>query len=363
MKMIDLFNPLNKKMFQILDLEGKVINSDFEPKISQEELLKMYKIMILTRIADIRAVQYQRQGRMLNYAINQGHEATQIGIAAALQEKDWISPYFRDLGLYLYRDIPLAKPYLYWYGNEIGSDVSPDKRILPVNIIIGSGINIGSGLALASKIQNKKEIVLATIGDGGTAHEEFYAGLNYASVFEVPLIVVIQNNQYAISTPRSIASKTETLAEKSYAFGIPGIQVDGNDVLAVYAVVKELGERARQGKGPALIESFTYRMGAHTTNDNPKLYRDRSEEIEWSKKDPIIRFEKYLLNKNILNPELIEKIKEETDIYVKETHQSIIQYGDKVEPIEIFQYTYDKMTSQLEEQYNEYKKFLEEVNK
>ncbi|WCA22590.1 pyruvate dehydrogenase (acetyl-transferring) E1 component subunit alpha [Candidatus Phytoplasma oryzae] len=359
MKMIDLFNPLNKKMFQILDPEGKVINPDFEPIINQSELLKMYKIMVLTRISDINAVRYQRQGKMLNYAMNLGHEATQIGIASALQEKDWISPYFRDLGLYLYRDIPLEKPYLYWFGNEIGSDVSHKKRILPVNIIIGSGINIGAGLAFASKIQNKKEVVLATIGDGGTAHEEFYAGLNYASVFDVPLVVVIQNNQYAISTPRNIASKTETLAEKAYAFGIPGIQIDGNDVLAVYVAVKTLSERSRQGKGPSLIESFTYRMGAHTTNDNPALYRNKKEEEEWLKKDPIERFEKYLLNKNILSLDLIDKIKKETESYVEETHNKIMQYGTIVKPIEVFQHIYDKMTPQLEEQYNEYKIFLE----
>ncbi|WBL31537.1 pyruvate dehydrogenase (acetyl-transferring) E1 component subunit alpha [Candidatus Phytoplasma sacchari] len=358
MKMNDLFNPLKKKMFQILDSKGKVVNSEFEPQIESEELLRMYKTMVLTRIADRRAVLYQRQGRMLNYVMNEGHEATQIGTAAALKEQDWISPYFRDLGLYLYRNISLEKPYLYWYGNELGSDVPKSKRILPVNIIIGSSINIGAGLAFASKIQNKKEVVLATIGDGGTAHEEFYAGLNYASVFELPLVVLIQNNQYAISTPRRIASKTETLAEKAYAFGIPGIQVDGNDILAVYQVVKEMTERAREGKGPALIESFTYRMKGHTTNDNPSLYRDSEEEKEWFQKDPIMRFEKYLLNKGILTPELISKIGEENDSYVKEIHERITQYGDKVQPIEIFKHIYDEMTPQLKEQYNDYEDFL-----
>ncbi|KXT29373.1 pyruvate dehydrogenase (acetyl-transferring) E1 component, alpha subunit [Candidatus Phytoplasma oryzae] len=358
MKIIDSFNSFNKKMFQILDLEGKVINSDFEPKINKQDLLKMYKIMILTRIADVSAVRYQRQGRMLSFVMNQGHEASQIGTASALKENDWISPYFRDLGIYLYRDIPLHKPYLYWYGNEIGSDIPASKHILPVNIIIGSSINIGAGLAFASKFQNKKEVVVATIGDGGTAHEEFYAGLNYASVLQVPLVVVIQNNQYAISTPRKIASKTETLAEKSYAFGIPGLQVDGNDVLAVHAAVKEIVERARQGNSPGLIELVTYRMGAHTTNDNPNLYRDKKEEEEWRKKDPILRFQKYLLNKNILTSELINQIEEETKKYVEKVQNEIEQYGNKVKPIDIFKHIYDTMTSQLLEQYNEYTNFL-----
>lgn len=159
MELFDLYNPLKKQKLQILDLEGKVINSELEPKISDGELLKMYKIMILCRISDLKAVQYQRQGRMLSYVINQGHEAGQVGIASALQDKDWISPYFRDIGLYLYRGISLENIYLYWFGNEKGSQMDPNKRILPVNIIIGSSVNIGAGLALASKIQKKMKLL------------------------------------------------------------------------------------------------------------------------------------------------------------------------------------------------------------
>ncbi|WAN63331.1 Pyruvate dehydrogenase E1 component alpha subunit [Candidatus Phytoplasma rubi] len=358
MEIFDLYNPLQKKKLQILDIEGKVINPKLEPNISKDELLKMYKTMILCRISDIKAVQYQRQGRMLSYVINQGHEAGQVGTASALQKQDWISPYFRDIGLYLYRDIPLENIYLYWFGNEKGSKMDPKKRILPVNIIIGSSINIGTGLALASKIQNKNEVTLATIGDGGTAHEEFYAGLNFASVYQAPLVVVIQNNQYAISTPRKIASNSETLAQKAYAFGIPGIQVDGNDVLAVHIAVKQFVERARQKKGPGLLEIVTYRMGAHTTNDNTILYRSKEEEAEWKLKDPIIRFQKYLLNKKILTQDMIEEIEKETEKYVNEVHEKIMSYGSKVEPIEIFEHVYDEMTSQLKEQYSEYESFL-----
>ncbi|WP_238055068.1 pyruvate dehydrogenase (acetyl-transferring) E1 component subunit alpha [Candidatus Phytoplasma ziziphi] len=358
MEIFDLYNPLQKKKLQILDTDGKVINPELEPNISKDELVKMYKTMILCRISDIKAVQYQRQGRMLSYVINQGHEAGQVGTASALQEQDWISPYFRDIGLYLYRGIPLENIYLYWFGNEKGSKMDPKKRILPVNIIIGSSINIGTGLALSSKIQNKNEVTIATIGDGGTAHEEFYAGLNFASVYQAPLVVVIQNNQYAISTPRKIASNSETLAQKAYAFGIPGIQVDGNDVLAVHVAVKQFVERARQKKGPGLLEIVTYRMGAHTTNDNTTLYRSKEEEAEWKLKDPIMRFQKYLLNKKILTQDMIEEIEKETEKYVSEVHEKIMSYGSKVEPIEIFEHIYDEMTPQLKEQYSEYESFL-----
>ncbi|WP_370431038.1 pyruvate dehydrogenase (acetyl-transferring) E1 component subunit alpha ['Camptotheca acuminata' phytoplasma] len=358
MEIFDIYNPLNKKKLQILDLEGQVINSELEPKISNDKLLKMYKTMVLARVADIKAVQFQRQGRMLSYVVNEGHEGGQIGIASALEEKDWISPYFRDMGLYLYRGIPLENVYLYWYGNEKGSKLDPKKRILPVNIIIGSGINIGAGLAVSSKLQNKDEVTLATIGDGGTAHEEFYAGLNFASVYKAPFVVAIQNNQYAISTPRKTASNSETLAQKCYAFGIPGIQVDGNDVLAVHVAVKEFVERSRQKKGPGLIEIVTYRMGPHTTNDNTTLYRSKAEEEEWRQKDPIVRFQKYLLNKNILTQEIISEIDKDAEEHVVQTHERILTYGNEVEPIEVFEHTYNEMTPQLKEQYSEYESFF-----
>ncbi|KND62676.1 thiamine pyrophosphate-dependent enzyme [Candidatus Phytoplasma phoenicium] len=358
----DLYNPLKKKQLQILDINGEIINEKLEPKISNDQLLDMYKKMVLTRIADVKAVQYQQypypETRMLNYIVNKGHEACQIGTGAALQKQDWISPYFRDLGLYLSRNVDLEQIYLYWYGHEKGSQLDPAKRILPVNIIIGSGINIGAGLAIASKIQSKNEVTIATIGDGGTSHEEFYSGLNLAASMDAPLVVLIQNNQYAISTPRQKATKAETLAQKAYAFGIPGIQVDGNDVLAVYTAVKEFTDAARQGKGTGLIEMITYRMGAHSTNDDPNLYRSKEEAQEWETKDPIKRFQKYLLNKKVLNPELITQIEQNTIDYVNSLHKKILTYGVKIEIKELFEYVYKDMTQQLKEQYLDYETFL-----
>ncbi|MDV3205318.1 MAG: thiamine pyrophosphate-dependent enzyme [Weeping tea tree witches'-broom phytoplasma] len=353
-----LYKVDQKPIFQILDPEGNVINPEFEPKMSQAELLEIYKVMILSRITDTKAFQYQRQGRMLSYVLNTGHEACQVGAASALQDHDWVSPYFRDIGIFLYRKIPLESFLLYWYGNERGSYMDPLKHILPINIIIGSSINIGAGLALSSKLLNKKEVVLATIGDGGSAHEEFYAGLNYASVYKAPLVVAIQNNQYAISTPRKTASNSETLSQKAIAFGIPGMRVDGNDVLAVHVAVKEFVESSRQGNGAGLLELITYRMLGHTTNDNVKLYRSSEEEEEWKLKDPIKRFQKYLLNRKILTQELIDEIEQTTVKYVSEVHQRITTYGHIVKPIEIFEHIYDEMTPQLKEQYEQYELFL-----
>ncbi|WP_349401827.1 pyruvate dehydrogenase E1 component alpha subunit PdhA [Candidatus Phytoplasma solani] len=354
----NVYEPLKGQKLEILDVQGNLVKPELEPKIEKDVLLKMYKTMVLGRQADLAALKYQRQGRMGNYLLNSGAEASQIGAAAALEPQDWVSPYYRDGGIFFYRGVSVEQFYLYWYGNEKGSQLDPKLRILPTNIIIGSSVNLGAGLAFASKYQNKKEAIIATIGDGGTAHEEFNAGLNYAAVFEVPLVVLIQNNQYSISNPRNKVSKTSTLAQKCYAFGIPGMQVDGNDVLAVYVAVKEALKRARSGEGPILIENIAYRLEAHSTNDNASVYRSKEEENEWRKKDPILRFQAYLIKKGYLSLEQVKQIEAEAQQEIVLSHQKVEQYGSKIKLREIFEHTYDKMTPQLEEQYQECQAFF-----
>jgi pyruvate dehydrogenase E1 component alpha subunit len=353
-----MYDPLKGKQFQILDEAGNLVQTELEPKLSKDVLLKMYKTMVLGRQADLAALKYQRQGRMGNYLLNSGQEASQVGVAAALEPQDWVSPYYRDAGIFLYRGVSLEQFYLYWYGNEKGSKLDPKFRILPVNIIIGSSVNLGVGLALASKMQNKKEVVAATIGDGGTAHEEFNAALNYGAVFEVPLVVFIQNNQYSISNPRSKVSKAKTLAQKCYACGIPGMQVDGNDILAVYVAAQKAFNEARKGNGPTLIENVSYRLEAHSTNDNASVYRSKEEELEWFKKDPIIRFKKYLINKGYITQKQVEQFEKEAQAEVVLAHQKVEQNGNDIDIKDIFAYTYEKMTPQLEEQYEECKTFF-----
>lgn len=356
------YDPLKKKQLQILDSKGKIVTPDLEPDIDKDTLIKMYKTMTLGRIADIKALQYQRQGRMLTYAPNQGQEAAQVGSIAALETTDWLAPAFRELNMMLYRGIPLEKVYLYWYGNEWGSNFDEDIKVLPVNIIIGSQVNHGAGLAYASKIQKKKEVTMAVIGDGGTSHGEFYEGLNFAASYDAPLIVMIQNNHYAISTPRKKATKAETLAQKAVAFGIPGIQVDGNDALAMYVATKEAAKHARSGKGPVLIEAVTYRMGPHTTSDDPSIYR-KDEEVEaWAKKDPIARFKTYLIDKGLWDEDKEKELKEENKAFVTKTFKKVEQSGDTVLE-DIFKYTYKEMTPQLTEQLEDYKAFLAEGGK
>ncbi len=352
------YNPLQGKRLEILDSSATIVNAKLEPKLSREKLTNMYKIMALGRMTDIKAVQYQRQGRMLTYAPNKGQEAAQVGLAAALEKKDWLAPSFREMNALLYRGVTLEQIFLYWSGNEWGNHFDKDVRVLPINVIIGSQINHAAGIAYASKILKKKEVAVAVVGDGGTSHGEFYEGLNSAATFDVALVVVIQNNQYAISTPRSKASKAKTLAQKAIAFGIPGIQVDGNDVLAMYVAVKKAVEYARSGKGPVLIEAVTYRLGAHTTADDPTIYRKDEEVKEWEKKDPLIRFKKYLIDKGYWSEEEDKKLEEENLKIVGETFKKVEKSGfSKLK--DIFKYTYKEMTPQLTEQYEAYKAHLE----
>jgi len=356
------YDPLKKKRLEILDEKGNLTHPELEPKIDQDTLMKMYETMMLGRIADIKSIQYQRQGRMLTYAPNRGQEATQIGAAAVLEKNDWFVPAFREMNAMLYRGVTLEQVFMYWAGNEWGNHFDEGVRVLPIDVIIGSQINHAAGIAYASKILKKNEVALSMIGDGGTSHGEFYEGLNFAAIYNVPLVVIIQNNQYAISTPRSKATKAETLAQKAYAFGIPGFQVDGNDILAMYVATKAAIDHARSGKGPVLIEAVTYRLGPHTTSDDPTLYR-KNEEVEmWEKRDPFIRFKKYLMDKKLITKESDEKLEEDMTKYVGDTFKKVEAMG-LAELEDIFKYTYQEMTPQLKEQYNFIKNFLEKGGK
>ncbi len=356
------FDPLKNKMLQILDQDGNIVDKNLEPKLSDELLLNMYRVMSLGRIADIKAIQFQRQGRMLTYAPNRGQEAAQIGVMAALKKTDWLATAFREFNAMLYHGVTLEQLYLYWYGNEWGSHFNEGVNVLPVNITIGAQINHAAGLAYASKVLNKDQVAAVFIGDGGTSHGEFHEGVNFAGVFDLPVIIVVQNNQWAISTPRSKATKAENLAQKAVGYGIHGIQVDGNDILAMYAAVSEAAERGRRGEGPTLIEAVTYRLGPHTTSDDPTIYRKDEEVKEWELKDPIIRFRKYLVDKKLWNDELEEALQKEMTDYVLETFKKVEASGNaKLE--DIFNYTYEELTPELKRQLAEYKEYLEEANK
>ena len=357
--LFEKYDPLKGEMLQILDHEGKIVNDKLEPKISKDTLLKMYRTMVLGRVADEKALQFQRQGRMLTYAPNIGQEAAQVGPMAALKDNDWLVLAFREFNAMLYKGVTLEQAFLYWYGNERGSRYADEVKVLPINVPIGSQINHAAGVAYASKLQKKDEVAIVFIGDGGTSHGEFHEGMNFASTFDVPMITIIQNNQYAISTPRHKATKAKTLAQKAVAYGIPGIQVDGNDPLAMYLAVEEARKRAIKGDGPTLIEAVTYRIGPHTTSDNPKLYREDEEVEKWMEKDPIKRFKKYLIDKKLWSDKKDEELYEEHKQNVLDTFKHVEETGE-VSLEEIFEYTYENMTPNLIEQMEYYKEYLKQ---
>ncbi|NLC03628.1 MAG: pyruvate dehydrogenase (acetyl-transferring) E1 component subunit alpha [Tissierellia bacterium] len=359
---IEDYNPLDNEQYRILDANGKIIKEEDLPELSDEELLHLYKTMIYSRIIDEKALSYQRQGRMLTYAPNLGQEAAQVGSAYALNEEDWLVPSFRELGALLIKGVPLKSIYLYWYGNEWGSNTPKGVNVLPTSVPIASQLQHATGIAMANNIKGEKSVALGYVGDGGTSQGDFHESLNFASVFNAPVVFIIQNNQWAISVPRKIQTMSENLAQKSIAYGIPGILVDGNDILAMYTVTKEAVERARRGEGPTLIEAYTYRLGAHTTSDDPTKYREEAEVEKWRPKDPILRFKTYLMEKGVLTEEWDTKTHEELEKEVMATFESLEGQSD-TEVEDIFKYTYDEMTPQLEEQLEEYKSFLKEVTK
>ena len=356
--LIEQYGPLKGQMLQIMDEKGIILRPDLVPDLSDTEWLELYKMMLKTRNADNKALQLQRQGRMLTYAPNTGQEAAQVGSAAAMAKNDWLVPAFRELGAWLQRGVDLRSVYLYWYGNEWGSNFPEDVRVLPIAVPIGSELQHAVGIAMASTIKGEEDVTVAYIGDGGTSIGDFSEALNFAGVFSAPVVFIIQNNQYAISVARQKQTKAETLMQKAVAAGIPGILVDGNDLFAMYAATKEAIDRARKGGGPTLIEAYTYRLGAHTTSDDPTKYREDSEVEKWLPKDPIKRMKAYLITRGVWSEEQDDTLNEEYGENALEVFRNIEATGDpKVE--DLFKYHYQEMPDHLREQYEEYVQYLE----
>jgi len=357
----DVYNPLKGEMFQVMDKTGKIVNKKYMPAIPDEMLIKMYRTMLLSRIQDEKSLKYQRQGRMLTFAPSLGQEGVQVATVAATEKRDWVSSAFRENATWLWMGQPMENIFLYWCGNEEGSRIPEGVNLLPVAVPIGTQFNHAVGVGMSLQYKDEDSVVLAYIGDGGTSEGEFYEGINYAGAFNTPNIFIIQNNQFAISTSRTFQTKAATLAQKGIAAGIPCIQVDGNDIFATYAATKEAVERARKGEGPTLIEAVTYRIGPHTTADDPTIYRDAAYHEEMLTTDPIIRTKAYLIEKGIWDEKKEEEARKEFDTIVEETFKKVENVGQM--PLEeIFKYTYEELTPQLREQYEDYKRYMKGGN-
>jgi 2-oxoisovalerate dehydrogenase E1 component alpha subunit len=279
---------------QFLDAEGNL--REPAPALARDsgELIKMYRLMTLVRAFDSKAVNLQRTGKLGTYASCLGHEATHVGVGAAMRPEDVLAPVYREFGTQIWRGVTLAEILIYWGGDERGCDFSVPRQDFPWCIPIASQMLHGAGVAMAFKIRGEARCSVTYIGDGGTSEGAFYEGINLAGARALPAVFVVVNNGWAISVPVASQTATLTLAQKAVAAGIPGVQVDGNDVIAIRHVVAEALDRARRGEGPTLIEALTYRLSDHTTADDASRYRPADEVRSAWQREPLVRLRTFL---------------------------------------------------------------------
>jgi pyruvate dehydrogenase E1 component alpha subunit len=349
---IDL--PYRVDYLSILDQDGN-LDKDLEPELAAERLLWLHRAMLLGRRFDERMLRLQRQGRIGTFAPILGQEAAQIGAVAPLRDSDWLVPAFREAAAELMRGRSMENILLAFGGFNPASSAAKASNNLPIAVPVGSQILHAVGLAYGIKYRKKDDVVMVFFGDGATSEGDFHEGLNFAGVFQTPTIFVCQNNGWAISYPRSKQSRSKTLAQKSLAYGIPAIQVDGNDLLAVYAAAKEAVDRARAGGGPSMIECVTYRLSVHTTADDPKRYRSDQDVEMWEKRDPIPRFQQYLKDKGLLSDEKLQEIEgeiaAEIQAAVDRAEQQMGELGG--EALSMFEHMYAEMPPYLQAQRDE----------
>lgn len=342
---------------QILDEKGNV-DKKLEPKLSKDELRAIYRWMVFERTFDNTALALQREGRIGTYAQSLGEEAVHVGSTFACDEDDIVFPDYREHVSFFMKGASVKNVLLYFGGSEEGMKVPPKSQIFPYCVPVGSQTLHGAGAAISMKLQRKKVATLTFVGDASTSTGDFHEGLNFASTFVAPAVFIVRNNQFAISIPRTCdqpdwggcQTRSETIAQKAIAYGMEGVQVDGNDVLAVYKVVKDAIEKAKAGKGPTLVECVTYRLASHTTADDPTRYRSDKEVKEWEKKEPLVRFKEYLKKKKVWDERFEQTIQAEVknlvDLGVKEYEKVRGKRED------VFNYVFEKPTKNLEEQKN-----------
>lgn len=350
----------------------KVRNLETSPKesstLSEQDIVNILKLMILTRTIDSKIVSIQRQGRIGPFVPCSGEEAAMVASAYALNKDDWMISSYREMGAHLVRGSSIDAILAQLFGNS--SDLLKGRQmsnswgdkslnIVPTAAPIGAYLPLAVGIAMAAKLKGKKHAVLTYFGDGGTSSSDFHTAMNFAGVYKSPAVFFCRNNGWAISLPVSKQTAAESLASKAVAYGFEGIQVDGNDAVAVYAATKKALDKARAGGGPTMVEAMTYRLGPHSTADDPNRYRTKAEEEKWSKKDPIESLRALLVSKKIWNEVTEKQLVEE---YEKEIAKSI-EKQESLTPISptdlIFTDVYSKMPWFLEEQKKELSEDLE----
>ena len=294
----------------VLDADGR-LDQALVPLLSDGDLKRLYRAMLLGRRLDERMLRLQRQGRIGTFAPIKGQEASQLGSAFCLGPTDWMVPSFRETAAMVWRGWPIEKLLLFFSGYLEGGQPAPDQHDLPVTIPVATQLPHAVGLAYAAQYRGDPIVVMVFFGDGATSEGDFHEALNVAGVWQAPVVFVCQNNQWAISVPLKKQTHSRTLAGKALAYGFPGIQVDGNDILAVVAASREAVARARAGGGPTLIECVTYRLGVHTTADDPTRYRSAEELAAWERKDPLTRFTAFVRTRGLLEEGLERAVEAE----------------------------------------------------
>jgi pyruvate dehydrogenase E1 component alpha subunit/2-oxoisovalerate dehydrogenase E1 component alpha subunit len=313
-------------LLQILPESG-VADPTRVPRLSADEVRRIYRGMVTIRVMDERLLAMQRQGRIGFYGEARGQEAAIIGAAAALQKNDWLVPALREAGAAIFRGLTLREYVAQIFGNA--NDVARGRqlpchpgtraaRYVTMSSCIATQLPHAVGLAWAARLRKDPIVVLGCLGDGATSEEDFHVAANFAGVYKVPVVFFCQNNQWAISTPCTQQTASRTFAVKALAYGFPGVRCDGNDVLAVYSAVRDAVERARRGDGPTLVEALTYRVSAHSSSDDPTRYRDETVTEAWKKKDPIARLQRFLVQQGLLDEAADQKIYADVDAEVRD---------------------------------------------
>lgn len=349
--------PFTDKPIKFLEYDGRPSGDIASLDLTTEQLLVMYRWMVFIRAVDDRGYILVRQGRAGFYAQTSGQEASQVGSALPLRKEDWLYGDHRSQGSMLVKGLKASE----WFGHVLGRMLDPtqgrmmphgsgrrDLHIVPPSSTVGNQITEAEGTAMAMHIKKKKEITICYFGDGATSEGDFHVGLNFAAVYNSPIVFFCQNNQYAISVRLEEQTHTKTIAEKARAYGMDGFLVDGNDVLAVYAVTKLCADRARSGGGPTLIEAYTYRYGPHSSADDDTRYRPRGELELWrTQRDPVTRFRNFLVGKKLWDDAKEQKLQEEVKAEVAAAFAEA-EASPAPDPITVLDYVYEKRTPHLD---------------
>ncbi|BAL25589.1 pyruvate dehydrogenase (acetyl-transferring) E1 component subunit alpha [Azoarcus sp. KH32C] len=296
---------------RFLDPQGEATQALPDFALDPANLIPLYRAMQLTRVFDTKAIAMQRTGKIGTFASALGQEAIGVGTASAMRPEDVLVPSYRDHAAQFVRGVTMTESLLYWGGDETGSNFAVPRLDFPICVPIATQVCHAAGVAYAFKLRKEARVAACFLGDGATSKGDFYEGLNLAAVWKAPLVVVVNNNQWAISVPRTLQTVTPTLAQKAIAAGVEGWQVDGNDIIAMYDAARRAIDKARSGGGPTLIEALSYRLGDHTTADDASRYRDAATVEEQWTNEPIRRLRNYLVRIKAWGPQQEEQLLKE----------------------------------------------------